>query len=246
MASDRMDPKFETYGVMTTTRDGVGLWWESVGDGPPVLLVPGRGGFDRHLSHAVHGSAPRRRVPGHPVRPPRHGLSRDGGSSYVLADMADDAAAVLAAAQVDAAHLVGISMGGILLVDLCSRRPDLVASLVFVAALSPDPAAGMGEDFFAAICRPDRSDVAGNGRDQPGGPRVGWKAKFLALGNERQPGPRRRRSTRTRRSVWGGRNTRCWAPSACLRSSCTATATACCPWNTLTHLPPASRAPSSS
>jgi pimeloyl-ACP methyl ester carboxylesterase len=144
-----MDP--ETYGVMTTTRDGVGLWWESEGDGPPVLLVPGRGDSTdiyptRFTDRLLAGGC---RV----IRydPRDTGLSRDGGSSYVLADMADDAAAVPAAAQVDAAHLVGISMGGILLVDLCSRRPDLVASLVFVAALSPDPVAGMGEDFFAAI-----------------------------------------------------------------------------------------------
>jgi pimeloyl-ACP methyl ester carboxylesterase len=60
--------------------------------------------------------------------------------------MTDDAAAVLAAAHVDAAHRVGISMGGLLLVDLCSRHPDLVASLVFIAALSPDAAPGIGDD----------------------------------------------------------------------------------------------------
>jgi pimeloyl-ACP methyl ester carboxylesterase len=141
----------ETRAVMTEAGDGVRLWWESAGEGPPVLLVPGRGDstdiYPVRFTHRLLAGGCR------VIRydPRDTGMSGDGGSTYAVTDMADDAAAVLAAAEIDAAHLVGISMGGLLLVDLCRRRPDLVASLVFVAALSPDPAAGMGEDFFAAI-----------------------------------------------------------------------------------------------
>lgn len=136
---------------MTQTDDGIGLWWEAAGEGPPVLLVPGRGDATdiypaRFTDRLLDAGCQVIRYD-----PRDTGLSGDGGSTYVMGDMADDAAAVLAAAQVDAAHLVGISMGGILLVDLGSRRPDLVASLVFIAALSPDPVAGIGPDFFAAI-----------------------------------------------------------------------------------------------
>jgi 3-oxoadipate enol-lactonase len=37
------------------------------------------------------------------------------------------------------------------MVDLATRRPDRVASLLFVSAISPDPDAGMGEDFFLGL-----------------------------------------------------------------------------------------------
>jgi pimeloyl-ACP methyl ester carboxylesterase len=137
--------------VIAETSDGVSLWWESVGEGPPVLLVPGRGD-----STDIYPARFTDRLLARGLRLIRYdardtGLSGDGGSTYAMRDLADDAAAVLSAAHVDTAHLVGISMGGLLLVDLCSRHPDLVASLVFIAALSPDPTAGIGEDFVAAI-----------------------------------------------------------------------------------------------
>jgi pimeloyl-ACP methyl ester carboxylesterase len=114
------------------------------------------------------------------------GLSGDGGSSYLVTDMADDAAAVLAAAHVDAAHLVGVSMGGLLLVDLGSRRPDLVASLVFVSALSPDPAAGIGEDFFAAIGADPLEAMLGAMNDTSPEGRV-WVEGELARAARRAP-----------------------------------------------------------
>ena len=40
-------------------------------------------------------------------------------------------------------------MAGMLMVDVASTHPERVASLTFVSAMSPDPDAGMGPDFFA-------------------------------------------------------------------------------------------------
>jgi pimeloyl-ACP methyl ester carboxylesterase len=184
LAGGRVD--LQTRGVIAETGDGVALWWESVGQGPPVLLVPGRGDStdiypacftDRLLTGGC-------RV----IRydPRDTGLSGDGGATYGMRDMADDAAAVLAAAHLDAAHLVGISMGGLLLVDLCSRRPDLVASLVFIAALSPDPAAGMGEDFFAAIGADPLQAMLRAMNDTSAESRV-WVQSELARATQRAP-----------------------------------------------------------
>lgn len=46
--------------------------------------------------------------------------------------------------------MVGVSMAGLVMAHLVSRHPERVASLTFVAVMSPDPEAGMGVDFFGA------------------------------------------------------------------------------------------------
>ncbi len=137
--------------VIVTTADGVPLAWERSGSGPTVLLVPGRGDSSDlfpvdFTSRLTDGGLSVVRFD-----PRDTGLSGDGGDTYSLRTMVDDAIAVLDAAGVERAHLVGVSMGGIQLVDLATRYPERTASLTFVSAMSPDPDAGIGEDFFAAF-----------------------------------------------------------------------------------------------
>jgi len=57
---------------------------------------------------------------------------------------------------VEAAHVVGASMAGLLLTLLGVRHRRRVASLTFISTMSPDPDAGMGEDYFAALEGNDR------------------------------------------------------------------------------------------
>ena len=86
---------------------------------------------------------------------------RDVGDSdpfagpYTAGDQADDAAALLRALHIERAHVVGISMGGMIALNLAERHPDLVKSLVLVSTsaggqghVGPTPAA-------AATLRPD-------------------------------------------------------------------------------------------
>ncbi len=128
--------------------DGVRLWWDASGVGSPVLLVPGRGDssdlYPRRFTEPLVESGCR------VIRfdPRDTGLSGDGGSTYTRSDMADDVLAVLDAADVSAAHLVGLSMGGLLLVELATGAPERVLSMTSLSAASPDPEAGIGEDFF--------------------------------------------------------------------------------------------------
>ena len=54
-------------------------------------------------------------------------------AAYTVTDQADDAADFLHALNIDRAHVVGISMGGFIALNLALRYPDLVRSLVLVS-----------------------------------------------------------------------------------------------------------------
>lgn len=59
-------------------------------------------------------------------------------SSYLLADMADDAAALLDHVGIARAHVVGVSMGGMISQTLAIQHPDKVASLTSIMSNTGD------------------------------------------------------------------------------------------------------------
>ena len=75
---------------------------------------------------------------------------RDTGDSdpvsepYIIADLADDAAFVLTALGVQRAHVVGVSLGGYVGLQMVLRHPEQVEKLVLVSTsatyIPPDPA----------------------------------------------------------------------------------------------------------
>jgi pimeloyl-ACP methyl ester carboxylesterase len=114
-------------------RDGVTLHWETTGTGSPVLLIMG----------AVYSSA--MWYPALPALSEHHQLiSFDnrgtGRSTWTptagIADMTADALAVLDAAGVERAHVYGISLGGVLALELALAAPDRVQSLVLGCAVA--------------------------------------------------------------------------------------------------------------
>jgi pimeloyl-ACP methyl ester carboxylesterase len=62
--------------------------------------------------------------------------------AYTLADMADDAVGLLDGLGVDTAHVVGLSMGGMIAQDLVIRYPHRVLSLVSIMSTTGDPGVG--------------------------------------------------------------------------------------------------------
>jgi pimeloyl-ACP methyl ester carboxylesterase len=62
--------------------------------------------------------------------------------AYTLADMADDAAALLSALGIPEAHVCGVSMGGMIAQSLVIRNPARVLSLVSIMSTTGDPSVG--------------------------------------------------------------------------------------------------------
>lgn len=148
-----------------TSDDGVSIWYEIEGEGQLVALLPGRGDssdlFPRCFTDELVGA-------GFAVLrldTRDTGLSGDGGDSYTVSTLADDVATVLDDAG-GRAHVLGFSMGGIVLTDLVARHTDRVSSCCFVSAMSPDPQAGIGEDFFA-FGEPDLVEATLHGMGTP-------------------------------------------------------------------------------
>jgi len=79
-----------------------------------------------------------------PPPDPLAALAGDTSSaSYTLADMASDAAGLLDRLGVDAAHVVGASMGGMIAQTLAVEHPRRVLSLASIMSTTGDRAVGM-------------------------------------------------------------------------------------------------------
>lgn len=122
-----------------TRRRGPIVHWHEGGDGPPLLLLNGwtasgimwPGQWLRRLE---------RRFRVIRIDNRGSGWSRNAPAPFTIADMADDAAAVLRATVVDQATVAGLSMGGMIAQELAIRHPERVSRLVIMASRPPSPA----------------------------------------------------------------------------------------------------------
>jgi len=86
-------------------------------------------------------------------------------ASYTIADMADDAAALLDALDMAPAHVLGVSMGGMIVQSLVTRHPDKIRSLCSVMSTTGDQSVGQAsaEAIGALISPPPANrDEAGD------------------------------------------------------------------------------------
>jgi pimeloyl-ACP methyl ester carboxylesterase len=83
------------------------------------------------------------------------------GATYALVDMADDAIAVLDAVEVDNAHVMGCSMGGMIVQRLALNHPDRLLSITSVMSRTGEPGYGESSEealaFLLAPAAPSRA-----------------------------------------------------------------------------------------
>ena len=128
----------------TTTDDGVRLHWTGTGEGEPLLLIHEFGGDSRSWRPQVAHFARRYRCLTYDARGyPPSDVPTDP-AAYGQARAVADAVAVLDAAGVDRAHVVGNSMGGFATLHLGLNHPERARSLVVAGCgygAHPDQAA---------------------------------------------------------------------------------------------------------
>lgn len=114
------------------TVDGTRLYYDETGTGPPLLFVHGLGSSVRDWFGQVPHFADRHRVLRLDLR--GHGRSERPPGPYHIARFARDVAVLLRRLDAAPAHVVGLSMGGMVGLELAASAPQLARSLVAVNA----------------------------------------------------------------------------------------------------------------
>jgi pimeloyl-ACP methyl ester carboxylesterase len=171
---------------MARARNGqVEIEWDERGDpsAPAVLLIMGLGGQMTRWSEefmaalVAHGLRPIRfdnRDVGLSTKFDGHGvpnltaigaammMGRTPTTPYTLEDIAADAVAVLEAAGVSRAHVVGVSMGGMIAQLVAAGHPERVLTLTSIMSTTGNPSLPRAttEANAVLLSRPQGSDMA--------------------------------------------------------------------------------------
>ena len=161
--------------------NGIELEYETFGDPskPAMLLIMGLGvqmlGWDERFCQMLvdrgffvirfdnRDIGLSTKIEDGPMPNPLQLMAGDHSSaSYTLDDMADDTAGLLDALDIDAAHVVGVSMGGMIGQTLACRHPERVLSLTSIMSSTGSREAGQPKpEILAALITPVPGDRAG-------------------------------------------------------------------------------------
>jgi pimeloyl-ACP methyl ester carboxylesterase len=137
----------------TTRANGIEIYYEVHGEGPPLLLIMGLGANATAWWKQVPVFSERYRVIAFDNR--GAGRSEKPVQPYTIAQMADDAAALMDALGVPSSHVFGMSLGGMIAQEYALRYPERVQSLVLGGTTPGGPrAVRAGAEvlaFFATV-----------------------------------------------------------------------------------------------
>ncbi len=108
----------------------IDLYYEIAGQGQPILFIHGLGSSSRDWEPQVAFFAKHYQVVTFDVR--GHGQSGKPPGPYSIPLFATDTAELIKSLGIAPAHIIGISMGGMIAFQLAVSAPDLVRSLVIV------------------------------------------------------------------------------------------------------------------
>ena len=162
--------------------NGIEVAYQEIGDpgGTPLLMVMGlaaqmiawderfcsllaEGGYrvirfdNRDIGHST-------KLTGAPVPGAGIDSSAAGIPAYGLEDMAADTVGLLDHLEIERAHVVGASMGGMISQIVAIEHPDRVASLCSIMSTTGDPSVGRGTPAaLAALSQPPEPSREGYG-----------------------------------------------------------------------------------
>jgi len=126
---------------MIRVRD-IDLYYEETGQGRPVLLIHGLGMSTRDWEMQTAFFSKDYRVITFDLR--GHGRSEKPAGPYSIASFGSDTAALIRSLEAAPAHVVGISLGGVIAFQLAVSAPELVKTMVIVNS---------GPEFIVATAR---------------------------------------------------------------------------------------------
>src|SRR4051794_34093145 len=138
------------------------LYWESTGNGPPVLLVMGLGLSGGAWWRTVDTLSRDFRV----ITFDNRGVGRSRGltPAYTTEALADDAVAILDALEIEQANVYGLSLGGMVAQQFALRHPRRVRSLVLGATTPGGRRAKLADEevlkFFQGRANRTREEAA--------------------------------------------------------------------------------------
>ena len=137
-------------------RGDVDLYYECVGDGPPLLLIAGLASDSLSWQPIVADLAAHYRV----IAVDNRGAGRTTPQTAptTIRAMADDCVALIEHLGLASAHVLGHSMGGFVAQDCAIRHPDKVNALVLAATSSVN--SRRNNDLFS-----DWASALANGAD---------------------------------------------------------------------------------
>jgi pimeloyl-ACP methyl ester carboxylesterase len=114
----------------------VELYYEEHGSGDPLLLIMGLAADSQAWMFQIPDFAQHYRV----IAFDNRGVGRSSkpAGPYSIHEMADETAGLMGALGIDRAHVVGVSMGGMIAQELVLRHPERVRALV-LACTYPEP-----------------------------------------------------------------------------------------------------------
>ena len=124
----------------TVSVEGIELYYETSGQGEPLVLLHGFGGSGRVWDQFLPGFSTHYRVIVPDLR--GHGRSTNPLDEFTHRQSARDVSALLDQLRIRRVRAIGISTGGMTLLHLATREPDRIEAMILIGATIyfPEPA----------------------------------------------------------------------------------------------------------